>query len=374
MINTVKCNRCGTEIEITRAILEEARAEIEPLLKKQAEANAQEKFELEKKEYQIKLKQQEERLFELRDREIKLLDTKTRLENEKKELDLHLARKLEEKTRTIYESVFKKAQEEFSRREQELKFKESEKNKIIESLKKDLSEAQRKTQISSQQLQGEILEIEVEEMLKKLFPHDIIEEIEKGVSGSDIRHIIKSPLGAVCGIILWECKRTKNWSSSWISKLKADLRSEKADIPVIITTILPKDFENQVGISDGVYICEFAYAAFLARILRDRITAVARQKAISANRESKSERLYNYITSNVFRQHLKFMFETYKHMRDEIEKERKIFEKHWKEREIQIDNALRSATGVYATIAAELGSSMPQLEDFELKALSSGEE
>lgn len=387
-MNTIVCPNCGKEIseafklQIEKEIIQKEREKYKLDLENAKKENldeavkiAKEQFAEKEKKYEVQIQQKNQKLDELREKELKLIQAKTDLEQQKKEMQLQVARQIGEKSKELIETAYRKAAEEHAKTEHILKLRELEKDKTIADLKKGLEEANRKAQSGgSQQLQGEVLELEVEDMLKKLFPQDIIQEIAKGVSGSDIRHIIKSPLGLNCGTILWECKRTKNWQQSWISKLKADLRNEKADIPVIVSTILPKEVKTSIDVVEGVYLCDFSYAAFLALTLRERIIAVARQKAISANKDNKAERLYNAVTSNPFKQHLKFLFETYKRMREQTEKERKVFDKLWKERDIQIDQLTKSTVSIYTTMAAELGSSMPQIEDFDLDMLTSGSE
>jgi hypothetical protein len=379
-MNTRACPNCGKEFP------EAFKLQIEKEYKLQLENAKQEnldeavkiakkQFEEKEKKYEVQIQQRDQKLDELRNKELKLIQEKTELEQQKKEMQLQVARQLEEKSKELIESTYRRAAGEHAKTEHAFKLRELEKDKTIADLKKSVEEANRKAQSGgSQQLQGDVFEVEVEDMLKKIFPQDVIQEIAKGVNGSDIRHIIKSPLGLNCGTILWECKRAKNWQQSWIGKLKTDLRNEKADIPVIVSTILPKEMKTSIDVVEGVYLCDFSYATFLALTLRERIIAVARQKAISANKESKAERLYNAVTSNPFKQHLKFLFETYKRMREQTEKERKVFDKLWKERDMQIDQLTKSTVSIYTTMAAELGSSMPQLEDFDLDMLASGSE
>jgi hypothetical protein len=67
------------------------------------------------------------------------------------------------------------------------------------------------------------------------FPHDAITEISKGVRGADCIQEVFTPGGHCCGKILWESKRTKNWSNAWVDKLKEDQREAKADIAAIIS-------------------------------------------------------------------------------------------------------------------------------------------
>jgi hypothetical protein len=98
--------------------------------------------------------------------------------------------------------------------EEKLKLKVMEKEQTIASMQKQIEELKRRAEQGSQQLQGEVQELALEELLSAKFPRDIIEPVPKGEHGGDILHRVSSPFGQTCGTILWESKRTKNWSDS----------------------------------------------------------------------------------------------------------------------------------------------------------------
>jgi hypothetical protein len=276
---------------------------------------------------------------------------------------------MSEKVKEIYEQTNKKFNEEQLRKDKEHKLALREKEELIKSLKDKNEEITKKLSQGSQQLQGEVQELEVAAELRRLYPNDIIEEIKKGADGSDVKQTVKSPLGRICGVILWESKRTKNWGSTWIEKLKKDLRREKADIPVLVTSILPKDAKTAVVFMDGIYICELGYLTFMSNVLRNQILAVAKQMAISQNKESKSVKIYDYVTSNNHVQLVQHKFTTYRRMREQLVKEHKVAERLFKERETQIEQLEKTDIEIYTSMAAQIGSSMPQLEDFQLEPL-----
>lgn len=234
---------------------------------------------------------------------------------------------------------------------------------------------QRKLNQGSQQMQGEILELDLEHTLSNEFKDDRIEPVAKGVNGADIRHYVRSSGGTECGVILWELKRTKNWTESWVGKLKEDLRSEKANIPVIVSSVLPKTLEGDIGLHAGVWVCKPALAPVLATLLRKSLLDVARQKMVAERKETSAEGLYGFVTSHEFSQQVENMLETYQAMSQQITKERIAYEKLWSLREKQANTLLLSTANIIGSMQGYIGAgSMPKIKGLELDLLGSGNE
>jgi hypothetical protein len=295
----------------------------------------------------------------MRENELRLREEKRKVEEKEKGLKLEVQRQLDEQRKKIEEEVLQQAVEEH-------RLKDKEKDKIIDDLKNSLDDARRKATQGSQQLQGEVLELDIEGLLKDSFPNDQIEPVEKGIKGADIRQIVKSPKGFASGVILWELKRTKAWTDSWIAKLKEDLRSEKANVPVIITTTLPKRLESGFGLYEGVWIVAFNLVLPVATIIRKNLLDVAFEKAVSSHKGGKSEVLYDYITSHEFRQQVEAMMEVYREMQDQIAKEKAAYERIWKLREGQMQRLVSSTANVVGSIQGRVGHTALPIKGLEL--------
>jgi hypothetical protein len=284
-----------------------------------------------------------------------------RLEKKAKEnAQLEAQKKLAEEEGKIRESAAKEADER-----QRLNL--AARDKTIADLQKSLDEAQRKAAQGSQQLQGEIMELDFEKALAEAFRDDDIEPVAKGVKGGDIKQAVKSPRGALCGVILWEIKRTKNWTDSWIPKLKTDLRSEKANIPIIITEAMPKQITEDMGMLDGVWICKPKLAIVLGTLLRKGLLDSGYQRALAENRGSKADALFNFITSHEFIQQVEAMVETYQEMSLQIQKERIAYEKLWAQREKQTQKLFMSTANIVGSMQGHVGqASMPRIKGLEL--------
>jgi hypothetical protein len=374
MINTVSCPQCGASIELTQALveqiqkqlvsemehkhktdLEHVKKEAEQAVKKQLE----EKNLLEMADLKKQIEEKETKVRKMQGEELQLREKTRKLEEKEKEMDLVIIRKVDEERKKVEETVLKQTQEAY-------RLKEMEKEKVISDLRKSLEDAQRKAQQGSQQTQGEVAELDLENSLRMSYPEDTVMSVEKGVRGADVRQIVKTKIGNTCGVILWESKRTKAWSAEWVSKLKEDVRAEKANIAIIVSTVLPEEAKNGFGFIDGVYVCTSTLSIPIASLLRQRLIDVAREKFINANREGNAERLYEYMTSHEFRLHIEAIVEVYQDMNGQIGKERAAFEKIWKTREAQVQKLLSSTAGMVGSIRGVVGQSLPTVKGLEL--------
>jgi len=296
---------------------------------------------------------------DFKNQELELRKGKDKLEEEKRLLAVTKQREIDDAKKEIREKALAEVMDQNRLRDRQ-------KDKIIEDLKRSLENAQRKANQSSQQLQGEVQELDLEEVLRRAFPLDAIEPVGKGIKGADVRQIIKTQLGNTCGVILWESKRTQGWKDEWLTKLKDDLRAEKANIPIIVTQTFPKGENLILLLREGVWICSSQMVLPLAEMMRQRLIEVAKEKFVSQNRTEKSELLYEYIISLEFRQQVEAIVEIYKEMHGQIIRERTVFEKNWKIREAQIQKLFLTTGGIVGSVTGRIGQSMPQIKGLEL--------
>lgn len=360
MSSTIVCPNCQKTIELTQALTSQLQKEIAQKTEERLRKEFQERNSVELEDMKRQLAEKEEKVSQMREAELQLREEKRRLEEKEKELTLEVQRQIDEEKKKIEQQVLEQAAREH-------RLKDLEKEKVINDLKTALEEAQRKAQQGSQQLQGEILELDLEHLLKTTFPQDIIEPIAKGVNGADIRQIVKSPLGNNCGTILWESKRTKAWSDGWIAKLKQDALTDKAHLLAIISEALPEEAKSGMGSKNGVSIANPKLAIALATLLRNQLLAVARQIKIAQNQQTDSERLYSYVTSHDFQHQVESMIGTYLDMQQQIQKERASMERLWSLREQQVQKLIRGVSGIYGSMQEKVGSSMPQVRGLELE-------
>lgn len=363
MANQIKCPHCGEEFEASVAINHEMREEVEKELKTKIEKAVEAKFRSQNedalKQIQEELRFKTEKLEKSREESLKLHQEKLKLEDEKKTFELDKQRQLNEEREKIRQQTLLEASDAH-------RMKDLEKEKMINDLKRSLEDAQLKASQSSQQLQGEVQELDMEEYLRVAFPHDEINPVGKGVRGADISQVVRTSLGTPCGVILWESKRTKAWVDDWAAKLKDNLRASKANIPVIITTALPKEIKSGFGFFQGVWVAEPKYVQPLAEILRKNLIDVAREKHNGQDRGTKADMIYTYLTSDSFVQQIQSIIEVHQNMQIQIQKERIAFEKIWKEREAQAQRIITSTAGIYGSIQGVAGQSLPSVKGLDL--------
>ena len=264
------------------------------------------------------------------------------------------------------EATRKKAVEEVSVKiEKDYHTRELQHQKVVSDLKTQLTDAKRKLEQASEQAQGEVIELELEKMLSTSFPDDLIRPIEKGKLGADIIQTVESPSGENCGTIVWESKNTKNWNKSWITKLRADQRREKAEFAVLVSSALPKDFKSRFGQMSGVWVTDFSVAAGLATALRNTLIEVARVRMASKGKTETMEILYHYLMSIEFRQRVEAIVEAFRTMREELDREKQATERNWAKREKHLDLVIQNVSGMVGDIQA-ITPAFPKIKRLEL--------
>jgi hypothetical protein len=298
--------------------------------------------------------EQEERLRLAREKEFAFLQKEEAMNRREAELELDVQRKLSEERNKLAEEIRKTEEIKLAARDTEYQMKIREYEKQLDDQKKLVEEMRRKAEQGSQQLAGEVQELALESMLRQQFPFDLIEEVGKGVRGADCIQTVQNQFGNACGKIIFESKRTKSFEPLWITKLKDDMRSQGADLAVLVTSVMPKDMQ-QFGEKDGIWICGFDEVKPLVHVLRDSILRVAALSRSQENRGEKMQMLYSYLTSNEFAEQWKAIREGFMSMKLSIEKERDTMERLWKAREKQLERVLLNATHIKGSIEGIAG-------------------
>ncbi|MGH8520847.1 MAG: DUF2130 domain-containing protein [Gammaproteobacteria bacterium] len=312
-------------------------------------------------ELQEILNQREAKLAEAQKAQTELIRKQRGLDDAQRELDLTVEKRVQEGLGATREQARKEAEEQ-------LKFKVMEKEQTIASMHKQIEELKRKAEQGSQQLQGEVQELNLESLLSARFPRDRIEPVPKGEHGGDVLHRVVGPLGQVCGTILWECKRTKNWSDGWLGKLREDQRAAKAEIAIIISQVLPKDVEA-FDLIDHVWVAHPRVAIPVAATLRQSLVELAMARQAAEGQQTKMEMVYQYLTGPRFRHRVQAIVEAFSCMQEDLDREKKAITKQWAKREEQIDRVMQATVGMYGDLQGIAGKSLQEIEGLELKAL-----
>jgi hypothetical protein len=307
------------------------------------------------------LEQKDAKLLEAQKTQADLIRKQRELDDAKRELELTISKRVQAELDTTRAEARKDAEEE-------LKLKVLEKEQTIASMQKQIEDLKRRAEQGSQQLQGEVQELELESLLGAKFPRDMIQPVAKGEFGGDVLHRVAGPSGQTCGTILWESKRTKNWSDGWLPKLREDQRAAKADIAVIISQVLPKEVET-FGFIDGVWVAHPRVALPVAMSLRQTLIEVACARQASEGQQTKMDMVYQYLTGPRFRQRIQAIVEAFSSMREDLDRERKAITRQWAKREEQIDRVMQSTVGMYGDLQGIAGKTLQEIEGLEFQGL-----
>ena len=406
---TIECPDCGSKIDVNEILKHQLEESIRSEYKKEAaDAIKRQKereiaLEKEKQAFEAK-KENEEKLFQERlEKERKaaelLIEEKLtkKISSENEDRVKAMQKELSEKSDKL-KDLFKKeaeieqlkrekdealeqaklaAQKELSKQLQEEKvkikqqaeeaseFKLKELQKQLADQKKLAEEMKRKHEQGSMQLQGEVMELAIEEWLANQFPLDTIDEIKKGANGADCLQIVNTRQQTNCGTIYYESKRTKSFQPTWIEKFKNDIRDKGATIGVLVTEVMPSDMDR-MGLREGIWICTFNEFKGLCAVLRQSIIQWAAVKGQQENKGDKMGMLYDFLTSNEFRLQMEGIVEGFTQMQTDLVKEKNAMARIWKQREKQIDKVVNNAIGMHASIKGIAGNAIQRIPALEL--------
>ncbi len=343
------------KIERSRLIAEESRKA------KLASAAELENKARELVELQEVLKSRDEKLAEAQKAQAELIKKQRELDDAKRELELTVEKRVQDGLTEVRTLAKKEA-------EDEQKLKVMEKEQTIAAMQKQIEDLKRRAEQGSQQLQGEVQELELENLLRSKFPFDTIEPVPKGEFGGDVLHRVIGSGGQVGGTILWEFKRTKNWSDPWLVKLRDDQRTAKAEVAVIVSQVLPKGVETFEMI-EGIWVTHPRATLPVAMILRQSLLEIALARQSSEGQQTKTEMVYQYLTGPRFRQRVEAIVEAFSTMQEDLDKERKAIMKQWAKREEQIERVMGATVGMYGDLQGIAGKSLQEIDGLEFSAL-----
>ena len=368
MAAEITCPNCGHQFELNESIKTEVEKELRGKMmdwqkkkeedfenqKAGIEAAAQKKA-LEGSAVKLKMLEEETRLKtqQLQDAEkkqLELLRDRSALEEKQKNFEMELEKQLLTSKKGIEEAAIKKEKEVF-----DLKMKEKELQ--LESMQKNIDDLKRKSEQGSMQLQGESQEILLEELLKEKYPFDLVEEVGKGVQGADCTQTVRNNIGESAGKIIYESKRTKTWSNTWIDKLKADQRATGADIAVLVTQAFPAGITGFTEIN-GIMVCSFAEIATISFLVRQGILNVYTANKGKENKGEKMVMLYDFLTGTEFKGQIEAIVEGFMAMKQSIAREKIQMTRMWNEREKQLEKVLFNTSGMYGSVKGIAGASV----------------
>lgn len=332
---------------------------IEARVQEVATARATELVAAERQAYELRLTEAQGEMKLLRDEQLQLRVERQKLKDEREAQALLVQKQVDARVAERETTVRAQEQERASLRELDLQ-------KKLDDMVAQLAEAQRRSAQGSQQLQGEVLELALEEGLRREFALDIIEEVKKGVRGGDVIHRVLARDGQHAGVLLWETKRARDFSAPWIAKLKEDMRGCGAEVGLLVTmpSAVPREWVTgqSFGLHDGVYIVVWSAALHLGHVLRAALLDVHKQRLVSAGKGEKMEAVYDYVTSPQFAHKLRAVHEAMQRMREELESEKNQTQQRWARREKQLQLGVAALLGIGGEIQGLAQKPLGELE------------
>ena len=345
------------ELQVRTQLSEEFKKK-EGELRRELSKEAAEKAERNSVELQAKVEAQAKELKEARDQERALLHKKAELEERAEKAELEAQRSLADER----EKIRKAAQDQVL---EEHRLKDAEKNKQLDDMRRQIEDLKRKAEQGSQKLQGDVQELELEKALRERFPRDEIESVKSGARGADVLQKVISDTGQLCGTILWESKRVRNWSDRWIDKLIEDKQAAKADVAVIVTDALPEHVQHMGGVR-GVLLTTFSLAACLAETLRVNMALLGQTRLALSGQDDQKSRVFQYFTSPQFHERMATIGEQFQQMQADLTREKAAMNRTWAKREKQIETIVSSTAKFTGELQSLYGSSLPELPQFAL--------
>lgn len=312
-------------------------------------------------ELQDVLKARDEKLAEAQKAQADLIKKQRELDDAKRELELTVEKRVQAGLSEVRTAARREA-------EDGLKLKVMEKDQTIASMQQKIEELKQKAEQGSQQLQGEVQEMDIENLLRVKFPFDSIEPVAKGEFGGDVLQRVISQTGQQSGAILWESKRTKNWSDGWLTKLRDDQRTAKAEISILVSQVLPKGVET-FDVIDGVWVTSPRAALAVATVMRHSLLQVSMARQVTEGQQTKTEMVYQYLTGPRFRHRVEAIVEAFSSMKEDLDKERKVIMKQWAKRDEQIERVMGATVGMYGDLQGIAGKTLQEIEGLSLVAL-----
>ena len=333
------------DLEVARQVAEHSAA-----LTATAREEAARKFSTELEDARRASADKDVKLAEAQAAEIEARRAKREAEEAKRELGVLLERRLDEERAKVRDQALKERDDEF-------RLKLQDKERQLADLKEKLEEAQRKADQGSQQLQGDVLEVDLCDALSAAFPGDLVERVKKGQKGGDLIHTVRSSSGLVCGRIKWESKRTQNWNNAWLPKIREDQREHKCDVAALMTDALPDDVAS-FDLIEGVWVSGIPTAVPMEAALRLGLIETATARRAVAGADSAKDHVYRYLIGQEFRARVQGLIEPVVEMRTALESEKRAAARQFASREKQIERVGMSLAGMYGDLQGIVGSSL----------------
>jgi hypothetical protein len=267
----------------------------------------------------------------------KLVAVESQLERERSEHNELKKRRTAERLK-LEKTIKEATQRDFARREKALE-------RTLTGLREHNEELERKVEHLTAQDRGDLNEVNAVEKLKQAFPAD---RIEKKGRGGDVLHTVQVKAGGIerrAGLILYECKDTMRWGSSFIAQIKRDGQTHKTPYLVLVTKAFPRG-ERWVCVRDGVVVVHPAYVVYIAEVMRRMVVDTHEAGQGAKGHREKTARLFEYQASPEFREPFAAVVHAADQLQELLHTERQAHERTWTRREHAYSELARKSTAI----------------------------
>ena len=220
-------------------------------------------------------------------------------------------------------------------------------------LQKHIEELREKAQQRNVELQGEAQELYLEDMLRKHFPNDEVQEVKKGASGHDCTFVINHRNQEGLAKIAFESKNTKHFSADWVDKLNKTMMEKKIPYGVIVTKALPKDFDHIQWRLDSIVIIPFKTSSILttAEMLRELLIKEYEIRKVSLLDDSEQAQLYRRLMSPQMRMQVTALMRSYLATSDLIDDDERANAKSIIKRQANLNEQKQKLLKIFGAVA-----------------------
>jgi hypothetical protein len=241
-------------------------------------------------------------------------------------------KEMEELARTRQEELLQQRSALEKDRDSQLGQLTAQHNREQEQLQEKVNGLTRQLQHKTANELGDIAEVDLYEALRDNFVGDNITRIKKGQSGADICHKVMHK-GSDCGVILIDAKNRHGWQNAYVTKLREDQVAARAEHAILATNVFPSGKkELYVDQDTRVVVVSRARAVEILGLMREAMIRTHCLGLSLEQRTEKRDRLYEYIISDDYRQHVDEALRLAQKIAELETDERKAHENVWEKR------------------------------------------
>ncbi len=199
------------------------------------------------------------------------------------------------------------------------------------------------------QMEGLLYEDKLLAELRKRFPEDKYKHTGKG--GDILQAVMRKDERA--GLIVYECKRYRNYSKKFVKQAFDAMTKRKADFAIVVTNVMKKGTQG-FFVERGVMVVHATGVLSLATVVRTHIVQISEMKLGRLQRDKAIRTTLDYLEGAEFANSLSRIIQESISLAEDLMKEVKDHVTRWKKRHGSYRRVFEEAFTVKATSKALL--------------------